>query len=281
IFPGVDINGLSIDPGGNEIYLAAASDAQELKTPALLRRITLLGGKLTNDYVDVDIDSYAATDVDVAGNHIYITSGADYGKITVLNKNDLSLHYQFDANDARSVDVDAQDVTVFAGTPATLYTFDRNSGELVDQFTYTGASIVNSKSTVETKQAKAFIGAGDGGTHIVCIATGELLANIPQAIIPDLDPLLSVTNSVTVYKRAVFMGNGEAGVYLALASENFNANNCIVNDLQLAGKLQLPDAPSINHIVYRHDLLFVASGLGGLKIISVNIANSTDDNDDT
>ncbi|MDH5731870.1 MAG: hypothetical protein OEZ58_23040, partial [Gammaproteobacteria bacterium] len=128
IFPGVDINGLSIDPGGNEIYLAAASDAQELKTPALLRRITLLGGKLTNDYVDVDIDSYAATDVDVAGNHIYITSGADYGKITVLNKNDLSLHYQFDANDARSVDVDAQDVTVFAGTPATLYTFDRNSG---------------------------------------------------------------------------------------------------------------------------------------------------------
>ncbi|MEK6748361.1 MAG: hypothetical protein AABY83_04055 [Pseudomonadota bacterium] len=54
----------------------------------------------------------------------------------------------------------------------------------------------------------------------------------------------------------------------------------VVNNLHVVGKLQFNGDQSVNHIVYRADMLFVAGGLGGRKILTVNIANSAADNDD-
>jgi hypothetical protein len=286
IFTDTDVNGLTYS--GNKLYLASASNSGDYTSPAILEEIKLKGGKLSDENQIVDLASFAATDVDVAGNYVYVTSGDVGGKITVLNKNDLSQHALVDFEDARSVDSDNQDVAILAGTAgagedeAKLLTFDRSLGTSIAEFSFAGTSILHSKATVELKKGKAFMGLSDGGLKVACLADGAELASIahPDHIALGLDEGKTVTNAVSAYKRSIFMANGEAGVYMAMADSNMNNNDCSIDNLQMIGKLQFDEEQSVNHVVYRGDLLFVAAGAGGLKIIEVDDALAGLDDDD-
>jgi hypothetical protein len=282
IFTDADVNGLAIQ--GNRLYLALASANPQFTSPAALEVITLIDGKLSNNSVQIDLPSYAATDVDLSGNFVYVTSGADDGYITVLvqeSEQSLGIFNSIALDDARGVDVNANEVAVVAGTPAQLVSLNNTTGNLSQSYTLTGASIENSKSTVEVKSGKAFLGLGDGGAQIVCLADGTVIDSIAQPTVSGLDAAVTVTNSVTAYKRGLFMGNGEAGVYFALADSYFDAsNNCTVDNLHLVGKLQFNDLESVNHVVYRKDTLFIASGLGGLKIVTVAIPLSVNNDNE-
>ena len=278
IFTDRDINGLSVD--GNKLYLASASDSI-YSTPAILDIITLEGGKLTDSIETVDLPSFAATDVEVAGNSIYVTSGADGGYVSILNKNTLGIQNQIAVEDARGVDSDGQDVAVVAGTPARLIVLDNKTGELNSDYSLVGASIDHSKSTVEIKQGKAFLGLGDGGMQVVCLADGTQISRIDQPIMDGMDASVSVTNAVSAYKRSVFISNGEAGVYVAMAESNLDKNGCAIDNLAMMGKLKMDDLVSVNHVVYRSDVLFIAAGSGGLKIVEVSDAGAEADLDDS
>lgn len=291
-FSDSDVNGLSIH--GNDLYLASASNSSDYASPAILQNIKITGGKLSSDINIIDLPSYAATDVDVSGNFIYVTSGADGGYVSVFKQSDLTLHNSYAVEDARSVDSDSKDIAVLAGTngvdgvSAKLVTFDPDLGEIQDEFELTGATIKHAKSTIEVKKDKAILAMSDDGTQVVCLATGDVIHQFDLPIVDGLDETLTVANAATAYKRSIFMANGEAGVYVAVNNENLDKKGCEVDGLALAGKLQLNDIllddagerQSINHIVYRHDMLFIAAGLGGLKIIKVDDSIATDDMDD-
>ncbi|MDH4275470.1 MAG: hypothetical protein OEW08_10560, partial [Gammaproteobacteria bacterium] len=262
LFDDTDVNGVAIQ--GDTLYLASATSNSAFSSPAILEVMNLQGGLLTSSSTVIGLPSYAGTDVDIAGNYIYVTSGAANGVLSIFSRNDLNLWSRVSIDDARGVDADSEAIAVVAGTPGRIHTHDYTTGIALSQYNLTGATIPNSKSTVEIKQGKAFLGMGDGGAQIICLDTGVVMATINPPVIAAFPPERTVTNAVTAYKRAMFIANGEAGVYVALADQNFNANRCVVNNLTVVGKLQFAQEQSVNHIVYRADMLFVASGLGGV-----------------
>ena len=71
--------------------------------------------------------------------------------------------------------------------------------------------------------------------------------------------------------KLLFISNGEAGVYLSEAVDEFKATASEEpQDITLLGKLRFDDLQSVNHVAYEGDTLFVAAGLGGLKIVKVD-----------
>lgn len=269
IFTDTDINGIKEKSGF--LYLAGATDRSIFSSPAVLERIELDSGLLTNNSESIDLPSFAATDVTVEKNWIYATSGALDGYVMILDKATFSKHDSIAVEDARSVDGDKDDVGVVAGTPARLLIFDRDTGTLVNNWTLTGATIEFSKSTIEIKKRKAILALGDGGTQIVCVETGVVIDAIPQPILNDLDSSVTVTNAATVDKRLLFMANGEAGVYVGISDTKFDSKDCDVDNLRLLGQFRFDDLQSVNHIHYKHNVMFIASGLGGLKILTVDV----------
>jgi len=282
----------------DDVYLAGGSSNPNLSTPAMLERFSVLGGKVSSESTLIDIPSFAATDVDVAGGYVYVTSGAELGYVSVLNRSDLSLSTMINFDNARGVDTNkGSKVAAISGetrdgTAARLVVFDRDSGAILPgkDFSFPGAATIqDSKSTVEIKKDIAFLGLGDGGTKIVCMNDGTVIKEFPQPIIAGLHFSKTVTNSVSAYKRALFMSNGEAGIYMALAAKDFNkhhddevtriGNGCAVDALEIVGQLQFGVSESANHVVYRKKLLYVASGLGGLKIVKVNVSGKNSDNE--
>ena len=156
------------------------------------------------------------------------------------------------------------------GTPGQISVFDKNSLALLNSFPFSGANIPESKSTVQVLGGKALIAAGTGGLQVLSINTGEVVGTVPVPTVPGLDSSVVVTNAVSADEELVFISNGEAGVYLAEVAEKFeDTGSEDSQEITLLGKLRFDNLQSVNHVAYKSDMLFVAAGLGGLKIVWV------------
>ncbi|MBT3630528.1 MAG: hypothetical protein HOC81_08840, partial [Candidatus Marinimicrobia bacterium] len=141
--------------------------------------------------------------------------------------------------------------------------------EMLNDYSLVGATIDFSKSTVEIHRKKAVLALGDGGTQIICLEGGEVIEQIAPPVVDDLDPSVTVTNAASTDSKTLYMSNGEAGVYVAYTRDKFNSRDCDVDDLQMIGQFRFDDLQSVNHIKAKGDYLFIAGGLGGLKILRV------------
>jgi len=107
---------------------------------------------------------------------------------------------------------------------------------------------------------------------LIDLNTGELIANIP---IPDpsklgLSPSVVESNAASADEEYIFIANGEAGVYVAVASKNLN--EYVTGDpltVELLGSLTFDELQSANHVSYRDQRLVVAAGLGGVKVVNL------------
>jgi len=286
IMTDTDINGVSVH--GTTLYAAAATSRSAFSTPAVLMKINLSGGLLTDEITEIDIKSFAATDVDVSDSHIYVTSGAEGGYITVLNRSTLAIEQENNLFDARGVDTGSNKIAVVSGanttasTNAQLHIYDRTLGSIQNMYNVNGANIEFSKSTVELKGAVAVMGMGDGGVQLVCTTDGSVIDSISQPVLNGVDTGLTVSNAVTAFKRNLFISNGEAGVYLSRSTNVIHNNDCNIGVLNHLGTLSFGDSESVNHVVYRANTLLVAAGSGGLKILHVDdIDTDVTDPDDS
>ncbi len=267
IFTDSDVNGLTFK--SNQLYLAMATNRDEFNSPAVVEKVRVRKGALTDETETFDVPSWAATDVEVSSNHLFVTSGADSGHVTVISLNDDEIVFSYPIEDARGVATDGDDVGVVAGTPARLVTFDYDSGEMLNDYSLEGATIDFSKSTVEIHRKKAVLALGDGGTQIICLEGGAVIEEIAPPEVDDLDPSVTVTNAASTDSKTLYMSNGEAGVYVAYTRDKFNSKDCDVDDLELIGQFRFDDLQSVNHVKAKGDYLFIAGGLGGLKILEV------------
>ncbi|MBC8376293.1 MAG: hypothetical protein H8E26_09610 [FCB group bacterium] len=267
LFTDSDINGLTFKD--NYLYLAMATNRDEFDSPAVVEKVRVRNDALTDETETFDVPSWAATDVEVTGNHLFVTSGADSGHVTVIRLNNDEVVFSYPVEDARGVATDGDDVAVVAGTPARMVTFDYDSGELLNDYELEGASIDFSKSTIEIHRKKAVLALGDGGTQIICLEDGSVVEQIAPPVVDDLDPSVTVTNAASTDSKTLYMSNGEAGVYVAYTRDKFNSRDCDVDDLQLIGQFRLDDLESVNAVKVDDDYLFIAGGLGGLKILEV------------
>ena len=103
------------------------------------------------------------------------------------------------------------------------------------------------------------------------LATGKVVGSIPRTVVSGLDPSLSVTNAVDGAGKYIYISNGEAGVYVATASqtlEDMTGDQTVT--LTVLGKLRFANLQSVNHVAFDGSTLVIASGLGGVKVANVN-----------
>lgn len=276
VFGDSDVNAVSAREG--YVYAAVATDDTSFEEPAVLERINLQGNNLNlNGGARAQLPSFAGTSVTVTDRYVYATSG-DGGELVAFD-DALRVVGRYALDDARWVawDRDQDRIVVLQGTPGRLSIFREGSFpggsiELLDSYSVPGADVPESKSTVEVVGGKAIVAAGPAGTQVVCLATGEVVGTVP---IPDpaslgLDPSVVVTNAVTVDEEFLYISNGEAGVYVAAADENLDDDGCDVGSIRVVGRLRLGNLQSVNHVAFGDDLLYVAAGTGGLKIIEID-----------
>jgi hypothetical protein len=271
-----DISAVATD--GSFVYAAAATESLELPFPAVLERIALVNDRLRlRDNKRVAMTSFAATSVMRTSDAIWATSG-DGGEVLAVDKEELEFLGSYPLDDARWVtwDKDGEQVIVVQGTPGRISVFadDEFPGgslNLLDTFPFPGADVPESKSTAEVAGDKLYIAAGPEGVQIMCLADGSILGSIPR---PDpaslgLDPSVVVTNSVTVDEDLMFISNGEAGVYVARGEQDFEDTGCDPPEITVLGRLRFFTSESANHVAHANDHLFIAAGLGGVKVVRV------------
>ena len=244
------------------LFYPATSFVERLKTSG--------GDKLTLvDKLRTPLQSFVATSVAASFPDVFVTTG-NTGYLYRLDQATLTVQDSVQLDDARWVSVSGSQVVVVQGTPGRISVY--NSADLsgVGTFTFDGASIAESKSTVQFIGGKALIAAGDGGVKLVNIQTGTAVGSIDRVTVTGLDSSLTVTNAAEAFGEYVFISNGEAGVYVAQASQALeNSTGDTPITLTTLGKLQFNEAQSVNHVAYDGSNLIIASGLGGVKIVQV------------
>jgi len=278
VFNDSDISALSWD--GTYVYAAQATDAAGFAFPAVLERLKLEKDKFTLvDNLRIPLTSFAATSTMRANKVVYATSG-DGGHVFGFNRETFSLMGQYPLDDARWVawDEAGKRIVVAQGTPGRISVFAQGefpggSLNLLNTFPFPGADIAESKSTVEIEGGKAFIAAGPEGVQIVCLDDGQIVGSVPRPA-PEslgLDSAVVVTNAVTVDRDLMFISNGEAGVWVAQASQDFKDTACNAQQqITMIGRLRFGDLQSVNHVEFKNDHLIVAAGLGGVKLVRVS-----------
>jgi hypothetical protein len=277
-FQDSDISAVSME--GKYVYAAESTGAEGFPFPAVLERLQLKGDKFTlEDNLRAPLTSYVATSTAVTDKVVFATSG-NTGGVFAFDEKSMELLGQYPLGDARWVawDKEGGRVVVAQGTPGRLSVFSDDqfpggSLGLLNTFSFPGADIAESKSTVEILDDKAFVAAGPDGVQIVCLENGLVIGSVPR---PDpgqlgLDPAVVMTNAVTVDHDLMFISNGEAGIYVAQGEEDFGESGCALQQITVLGKLRFGDLQSANHIEYKGNWLMVAAGLGGVKLLKVKV----------
>lgn len=263
-----DIHAVSIHSG--KIYAAQGTGASEFSTPAALEVFQTKQGKLVLDGSRrVDLPSFAATSMSGQGNSVYVTTG-DGGGVYKISRDDLSVESSVDLHDARWVDSTDKLIVVVQGTPGQISVFDLDLAPLASH-PFSGGDIPESKATIEVFGNWAFVAGGSGGTVIFDLGVGEVVATIPPPSVSGLAPSVVVTNAVSVDEDLIFMSNGEAGVYVTVLARKIGgaSSDDIQNTPGVTGRLRFEDLASVNDVAFRKESLFVAAGLGGVKIVQV------------
>jgi hypothetical protein len=253
----------------NKVYMAEATGNVAYYPPAIAEVLSLSSGKLTlKGNIRSQLSSFVATCAAAANGKIYGTTG-NAGGLYTLSQDSLKVLSYTPLTDARWVDTDAQYAAVVQGG-GKISVFNVNSGSLLNTYSFTGTGIAESKSTVRVIGGKALIAAGDGGVKLMNLATGKVVGSIPRTIVAGLDSSLSVTNAVDGAGQYIYISNGEAGVYVAQASQALeNSSGDTPITLTVLGKLRFSSQQSVNHVAFNGSTLVIASGLGGVKVVTV------------
>lgn len=266
VFNDTDINAVTVS--GDKVYGVGATGRGEFDDPAVMEVIKIISNKMVlEDNKRIGLASYAGTSV-ISGtsNRIFAASGSA-GGLTGVDEETFAVEDYNALDDARWVDVYNDRVAVVQGGTeyGQLSIFDSTKGSLswLNTFTFNGAMDAEAKTTVEVAGNKAFIAAGTAGVQILSINSGDVIGTIENSD-------TAVANAVTVDNDLLFISGG-AGVYVAqLAKPASTSNDVDPLDITLIGKLKFDDLQSVNHVAYRDKYLFVAAGLGGLKIVRVD-----------
>ena len=265
-----DVTALAVD--GNHVYLATASHDGKFAEPAVLERLQLQGGKLTTKSDRVAVPSFVATGVAVTGGQVYVTSGSGgpgLGGLTAFSRSNLSRVKSDLFADARAVSSpQGSYLAVSQGSPARLRIYDPSSLALTATVPLSGGLLPDSKSAVTLDGEWAFVAAGDGGVQVVDMSRGALSGTLPRPSVPPGFPAAHehVTNAVTVMQDIVLTADGAGGVSVAVSDHKRRRSGERVA-VQALGRLGLNG--SANFVAAGNTALFVATGAGGLQILTI------------
>ena len=272
ILPNTDVS--AVDYADGKIYVVGATgDYEDLGfvSPAFMEVISL-DATMAFEKVDtiIDISSFAGTDIKVAAGHIFATSGST-GGLTIFDAG-FAIEGTMDISDARSVDANSDHLYVLKGQEGQVKVFELSDASSAETFNVGGANIPESKSEIAVSDEYIFAALNEGGLSVLNL-DGSIKQNIPKPVTPygALDEN-HVTNSVSLNGDLVLIGNGESGIYVGglIAEKN--------DSLWMLGAMTFGESQSANFVESKDSVIFVATGLGGLKILAINIDEGVPDN---
>ncbi len=263
----------AIDYSNGKIYIVGArGDYADVgyNSPAFMEVISLTEN-MSFEKVDtiIDIPSYVGTDIKVVEGRIYATYGSDGGIIVFDSEyNQINTH---EIDDVRSVDSNSNNLYVLQGQEGRVNVFDLPDAAYKETYYVGGANTPESKSEIAVSDDYIFTALNEGGLSILNL-DGSVKQTIAKPETPEgeLDEN-HVTNSVSLNGDLVLIGNGESGVYIGGLIEEKN------DSLWMLGAMEFSDYQSTNFVESKDSLIFVASGLGGLKILAISIDEGVPD----
>jgi hypothetical protein len=272
LFARTDVTALTV--GNGSLYMAEGTDDLGFSDRAVVEKVTLdAAGKLTTTSTRVSVPSYIATGIDYISGIVLVTSGSGgprTGGFSALDGSTLASLYQDPFLDARDVTVSAAgtEAIVVQGTPGRLrrYTTTKTGGSFTGSSAVGGLSIPESKSSIASGANFVAVALGDGGTAILDPSSYAKIETVPLPVVAGVLTPDAVTNSVTASYRALFMANGGAGVFVANIAYKLSTTS---TNVTVVGQLQFPGRVSANYVASNGRNVFVADGLGGLKILQL------------
>jgi hypothetical protein len=267
VFKNADIS--SVDYFNNKLYIVGAFNLNDdapknLKSPAMLEVLSLKSDrKIASVDTIMDLGAYAGTDVRVNGQAIYTTSGTNGGLKIFDHSFKLLSAIQLD--NARAVDSNNGKIYVLQGQSGRINVYNAADASLVTTYNVGSANQAEAKSGIVASGKYIFAALNEGGVQMLNL-DGTVKQVVPRPLIPtggDADNYVS--NSVSLFNDLVLIANGEAGLYVGGLIQSRN------DSLAIMGKVAFDNNESTNFVVANDSVIFVATGLGGLKILSVSI----------
>lgn len=262
-FPSRDINAISYRSGA--LYMTGSWDDESLLS--FFSKVTVDDESFSDVISDVALSGYAGNDIHVTSNKIYVTTGNN-ASLFAYDRNDLTEAWTLDIANARAISEykSKEGPWVLTGEPAQLLDVSQD-GELENTYEIGGATIAESKSTVETVKKWSLVTKGEEGFSVICSKDGEVLAeHSPPEITREHDET-PVVNAATVSGDYVYTANGEEGVHVYEMGSKTKKTSCNSFELNYLGYLDFGAGLSANHIVASDEYIFVAHGLKGFSVI--------------
>jgi hypothetical protein len=272
LYDSADVHSLYYRDG--YLYLAEACGERGLASPAVLERMRVENGRLQPKTRERTLlGSFAATSVTVSEDRVFATSG-NTGGLHVLSRETLAGGDPAEAEDARWVDADDSRVVVVQGMPGRISVYDKAKQALTGLWPFVGADIPESKTTVRVLGGKALIAAGTGGVQLMNLETGKIVGSVAVPEVKGMSAAQTVANAADGAGNLIYASNGEAGVYaIEVSGELEDITDDQEVGLKPLGRLAFDGLESVNHIAFDGKILVIATGRGGVKIVSVKANN--------
>ncbi|MEM9831346.1 MAG: hypothetical protein AAF944_11970 [Bacteroidota bacterium] len=254
-YPNAEFSSVAVD--GDKIYLTGARlNEDSLSSPAIIEIMTYQDS-LHSERKTIDIPGFVGTDIKVDESFIYVTHGTN-GGLSIYDINSLELIETVLLDDARSLIVTEETVNVMQGSPARISVIQKNTWQILSTASTEGANEAGAKSVFAMSEDTYFIPAGREGLKLLSRPDGSLLQHITIPSIDGVEEDNLTCNGVSYANDKVFAANGAAGMYVM---------HEVDNEFQLFGSVQF--AASANYVMSQGNLLFVATGTGGLNIVEI------------
>jgi hypothetical protein len=243
MFPESDVNAVLLQ--GDTLYWVGASGTFEekgMKSPALMSQARFFG-LVDTIHFHTDVPSYSANALHVS-DRVRITSGSDGG----LFSGDVLVSVP----DARSL-VRYDDISYVLSGDGNLYVCDDHT--VLTTHTVSGTLQPWAKSQMDNSDDLLCLALNDRGIQTMK-TDGTLIQHFER---PGPEPD-DVTNSLSFNEHMLFVAQGASGLQLFM-----NDGDSLFFD----GTFTFEDRTSANYVLSRDDHVFVASGMEGLKILTI------------
>lgn len=276
LFASADASAVALQ--GSHLFVGLAVDDAAVTTPAVMQEFKLTGRGLEASGGWVQLPSYAVTDLAVHGDDVLAGTGARDGGVTLVERHSMRSVAFMPNADVRGLDAAGRDVMCVSGGEAKLLGLGMPKLDVVSRTGVQGYKQEGAKGTLEVVSDRCYLGAGDGGFQ-VRDSSGALLGALSGGDLDARDGRPAVVNAVSIANHLAFVAAGPAGVQVVhLGRYRCDGRESdSPSSMRVLGELLFEDGASCNMVKSREDLLVVAAGNGGVKLVHMEFIEGGDD----
>ncbi len=291
-----ELSAIDYDPNTSTLYATGATVSKSFgyqgdSNPAFVISVALDGAMKFKEEAPTFrmLTSYQGTSIKVANRIVYVTTGdgtqGTKGGLYLLNEELTEVVNFIEADNARSIDIDNGNLYLMQAEYARITKFDLkgNSPSLVYSAS-DEAKQHHAKSEIAAWNGYILAAENESGVRMVDANDGSVVAKLIWPEGSDLED--HVTNSVALNSdkksymtegtyfnsNLLLLANGGKGLYWYDIKDG-KILSCNTNSIDFG------DRYSANFVASRGNIVFVADGLGGLKILTITVDNGKPDPD--